>query len=202
MTRLVLLRHGDVGCAPSLLGRTDAGLSAMGMAQAGAVRVPAGIIRVISSPLSRAIQTAELVTSAHEIEIDMRWREYDFGAFDGLPLSELADSPETKPLLDRFYDAPHTNPIPGSEAWEAFGSRMRAAVRDVVARGEAALVSTHAGVMRMVLAECCGLNFRTTWSLKVGHGCLLELRVGETGGKLWGEILGLEQNAHQREQML
>jgi broad specificity phosphatase PhoE len=81
---LILARHGRTAAnAQGLLqGRMDLPLDEVGREQARKIAVAlAAVDVVISSPLRRAVETAEALGKI--IEIDDRWIELDFGKLDG-----------------------------------------------------------------------------------------------------------------------
>ena len=91
---LTLLRHGRTAANKSglLQGRVDNELDELGWRQARAAAEALGEVdRVVASPLTRAVQTAEAF--GMPVEIDHRWIELDYGEYDGLPLRDIA--PET-----------------------------------------------------------------------------------------------------------
>jgi broad specificity phosphatase PhoE len=94
---LVLLRHGETewNAVQRAQGHADVPLNAVGHAQAEAVAgtlAGFGPVRLWSSDLARAMQTAEHVAAATglPIESDPRLREYDVGRRSGLTLDEFA----------------------------------------------------------------------------------------------------------------
>ena len=95
---LVLVRHGetDWNLSGRAQGHADIPLNDTGRAQAQAVaRRLAGFapVRLWSSDLARASQTAEAIaaTTGLTVELDSRLREYDVGERSGLTLDEAAE---------------------------------------------------------------------------------------------------------------
>ena len=90
---LILVRHGEsVATAQGLLlGRTDAELTETGRAQATAVPTlfERPVVEVRSSPLSRAVDTAELLGLGLPVVVDERWIEVDYGEFECQPLGDI-----------------------------------------------------------------------------------------------------------------
>src|SRR5262245_47131218 len=88
-----ILRHAATAWNEQgrLQGLTDTPLSPAGCSAAGNWRLPAPVDRWrrISSPLSRARQTAELVRPAAPVAVDSRLREMSFGLWEGRTLAEL-----------------------------------------------------------------------------------------------------------------
>jgi alpha-ribazole phosphatase len=90
---LILVRHGEsvANAQGLLLGRTDAELTETGRAQAGAARalVYDPVAEVRSSPLRRALDTAELLALGPPVVVDERWIEVDYGEFEGQKLGGI-----------------------------------------------------------------------------------------------------------------
>ncbi len=113
---LYIIRHGQTekNKANLLQGRSDIALNDTGRLQAVEVRdrlLAAGIHfdRVYSSPLVRAVQTAEIVTGMAPHVIEPRLIEMDYGPYEGMDLKNPA--PE---LMEFFRDLVH-HPARGAE---------------------------------------------------------------------------------------
>lgn len=96
MNAFYVLRHGqtDWNVAARLQGSTDIPLNDTGRQQArkaAEVLASEGIDRIISSPLSRALETAQLVGAriGVEPETDARLLERHFGLFEGMTIDEV-----------------------------------------------------------------------------------------------------------------
>ncbi len=193
---LDLVRHADTGRRGHLDGRSDPPLLAG--ATAAPCRRHAGIgwVRVLSSPLRRARETALALAAPLGLEVrpDARWTEFDFGDWDGrrgdeLPADELA----------AFHADPSRCLPPRAESWPAFGERIGAALRELaVCAGDDArpvLVVSHGGALRMALSQACGWPLAALWALRIDYGTRLRLRLESgDGGRLWGELLELAQS--------
>jgi probable phosphoglycerate mutase len=94
VTRVILVRHGetDWNVIHRLQGITDTKLTRTGLEQAERVahrlasKLKGEIAHVYSSDLSRAVQTADHILKAVELEslqLDERLREFDIGIFAG-----------------------------------------------------------------------------------------------------------------------
>lgn len=191
---LDLVRHADTGRRGHMDGRSDPPL-APGAAEI-ACRRHAGIRwgRVVGSPLRRAHDTALALAAplGLAVEVDPRWAEFDFGDWDG----QRADAVPSGALA-AFHADPLGNPLPGGEAWDAFGQRIAAALGALLDSSEGehpVLVVSHAGALRMALSRACGLPLPPLWSLRIDYCTRLRLRV-EAGddGRPWGELLELVQ---------
>jgi broad specificity phosphatase PhoE len=107
-------------------------LSALGRAQAEALgdRLrPAGMHRIVHSPLSRAAETAQIISSRLEapaiLEVDSSLREADFSRYlQGLPYWQI---PLRRPLW--FVHKAKRGILPGDESIEIMGNRVLDVVR-------------------------------------------------------------------------
>jgi broad specificity phosphatase PhoE len=126
---LILARHGRTAAnAQGLLqGRMDLPLDEVGRAQAQKLAVAlASVEVVISSPLRRAVETAEAL--GKDIEIDERWQELDFGCLDGRRRQDI-DVAVWKRLQEDVHYAPD-----GGESLAAMMLRVTPALDELLAR--------------------------------------------------------------------
>jgi ribonuclease H / adenosylcobalamin/alpha-ribazole phosphatase len=136
-TVTLLLRHGQtpMSVQKRYSGRTDAPLTDTGIRQAAAAAkrlAPAGIDAIVTSPLQRAVRTAEEVAATTGIPVltDDGFRETDFGAWEGLTFAEVRErwpSEVTTWLAD-----PSVAP-PGGESFTDVSERVTAALHRVLA---------------------------------------------------------------------
>jgi alpha-ribazole phosphatase len=159
----------------------------------GAVPKDLAIHSITSSDLHRALAGAETLATARDVAlfVDRRWRELDFGAWDGLaPQSVPSDA------LTLFWDDPDAYPPPGGESWSTLQSRVAEALTDLEDGG---LAVTHGGAMRAAVSVVTGLNHRQVWAFDLPYGALLSLRIwpghaqvgGQAGGQVGGQIIAL-----------
>ena len=174
MTRpavLHLLRHGEVELAGRMLGRTDSPATAAGIASCVEQAADLGVVRIISSDLMRATACADAIAAGKCIvSRDSRWRELEFGAWDGLAAADIDAA-----ALARFWDDPDAHPPPGGERWSMLVSRVAAAVANLPP--EPTLVVTHGGAIRAALATLCGFSLSQLWAFDLPCASLLSLSV-------------------------
>lgn len=178
--RLHLLRHGEPELTGRMLGRTDSPVTAQGLAACTARAAGLTVTRRLSSDLSRARACAEAIGPA---EVDPRWRELDFGAWDGMAASEIDPA-----ALGRFWDDPDTAPPPGGERWSDLVARVGAAISDL--SPEPTLVVTHGGAMRAALHILCGFDRRAVWAFALPYAALITLEVWD-GDPRSAQVSGL-----------
>ncbi|MET4898201.1 histidine phosphatase family protein [Sphingomonadaceae bacterium jetA1] len=178
--RLHLLRHGEPELTGVMLGRTDSPATAQGIAACVARAEGLAVARRISSDLSRARACAEAIGPA---TVDPRWRELDFGAWDGLPPDSIDPAARA-----RFWDDPDANPPPEGERWSDLVARVGAAIAELPP--EPTLVVTHGGAMRAALAALCGFDAHTVWGFALPYSSLLTLEIWE-GAPRTAQVTGL-----------
>jgi broad specificity phosphatase PhoE len=149
---LYVIRHGETAHnAARILQPPGVPLSERGVLQARRVArrlAGAGIARILTSDLERALATArelEAATGA-PLHLDARLQERSFGDLRGRAYAELG--------FDPF--APGYTP-PGGESWEVFHARVEAAWQAIRTHAEAAggplAVVTHGLVCRELVAR-------------------------------------------------
>ena len=136
MLTLVVTRHGltDRSEPEQHLGQhVDISLNDAGRRQAEALArrlVPVTFARVISSPLFRAQETAEIVGRGTRIETDPRLKEMDYGAWEGLTYKQLE---ERDGAFRREWElAPDRLPCPGGESGNDVATRVRGFLDDLL----------------------------------------------------------------------
>lgn len=173
---MFLIRHGitEWHRAGRVLGQRDIPLSDEGRAQAEAVAdllrgVP--LSELISSPLSRAMQTAEIVSSRFSLEVarDPRLIDFRLGKWTGMTYEEVATNPE----YQRFLADPLSERIPDGESLAEIRSRAISAVEQALEdspSGDAVALVTHAGIIRVVLAHYLGSHPANYHRIRVSPG--------------------------------
>ena len=160
--RLCILRHGRTKANEEgiYIGRTDYPLSEAGKEQLREMyethEYPK-VERVYSSPLERAVQSAQILFPDREITEVEDLQEMDFGVFEGLPAEELLELDTYKKWLKGGLD----NPPPNGESLRNMMVRCYTALNgiildmmkeDVTTAG----VMTHSGIL-MNMMSCFGL---------------------------------------------
>lgn len=131
-TRFLLLRHGQTAMSAARLysGRSNPALSELGEKQAAAaarrLAQTGGIDAIVSSPLTRTLQTAEAAASALGIKVRVidDLIETDFGLWDGKTFSEAH---EQDPQLHTKWLSDSSVAPPGGESLQAVNRRVKKA---------------------------------------------------------------------------
>ena len=149
-----LVRHGDTAwtLTGQHTGRTDLPLIEPGERQAIELRPRLMALcadRIISSPLRRARQTAELAMPDAVIEADDDLMEWDYGAYEGRRTAEIE---RERPGWRLFRDG-----SPGGETLEAVGARASRVIGRIRASGGTVLLFGHREILRILAVRWVGL---------------------------------------------
>lgn len=184
---LHLLRHGAPEWAGRLLGRTDAAPTPAGIGACARQAHGLDIATLVSSDLARAQAAARAIAVERNLALtlDPRWRELDFGAWDGLAPADVDAA-----ALSRFWDDPEWHAPPGGERWSDLVARVTAAL-DALSPSPT-LIVCHAGAIRAALAALCGFSQPQTWAIDLPYAACLSLRIWP-GEKRSAQITGLRR---------
>lgn len=117
---IYLIRHAQTqgNLERRYIGRTDEPLSDAGVACFCNLAYPA-VSRVITSPMKRCLQTAQILYPMQEPVVEENFRECDFGDFEGKSHAEL----ENNPAYRRWIALGGSQAPPNGESMEAFKRR-------------------------------------------------------------------------------
>jgi broad specificity phosphatase PhoE len=188
-TLVYLVRHGrtTLNAEGRFRGRLDPPLDAVGWREAEAAgrRLQAASpIRVFSSPLRRAAETAEALARATGAPMEL-WEDLvdvDYGAWEGLTADEARDRDPA--AFACYVGDPERAIPPGGEPLSQVADRM---VKGLLRMGEEYPGRTLAAVshdvpMRLVVARIAGLAGSAPWDLLVPTGSVICVAV--VGGHL------------------
>ncbi|WP_405894453.1 histidine phosphatase family protein [Streptomyces sp. NBC_01527] len=162
MGELILIRHGETEWSRSgqHAGRTDIPLTDAGVAAARTltpVLARRHLVAAFSSPLSRAMHTAELV-GLTGVTPDPDLMEWDYGGYEGMTAAQIQ---ETRPGWELWRDGvvPGDGGSPG-EQLQQVAARTDAVldrIRPLLHDGDVALVA-HGHLQRVLTARWLGLD--------------------------------------------
>jgi probable phosphoglycerate mutase len=180
---LVLVRHGEstANAAGLLLGRTDAELTARGRAQAAALRPLLGpVIRLVSSPLRRALDSAAALDAGRPVEVDPRWVEIDYGEHEARPLGDVPAE-----VWRRWRDDPDYRPA-GAETMAEVAARVAGACEELFATAGVGARSRDGDVV--VVSHMSPIKAAVSWALAADVGMATRLRssTGSITRVAWG----------------
>ena len=176
-TRLMLVRHGatEHSVDRRFSGHNDLPLSDLGRQQADALaqRLSAGppIAAVVSSPLPRAMQTAQAIADGVGAAVERvdGLIEVDFGEWEGLTFAEVAESFPAR--LREWMTSTRTAP-PGGESFDEAAVRVLATRDSLVARyaQSTVVVVTHVTPIKLIVRDVLQASPISLWRMHLDTG--------------------------------
>jgi len=207
--RLLLIRHAEStgNRQRRLQGRADFPLTRRGQRQArelAAAMSRLSVGAVCSSPIQRALHTAEAIAGhlGLEVEVEAALQEYDFGELSGLTWPEIR---ERRPhlieqLLSDSADFPR---YPGEEGREAFRERVCGAlwaIADRHAGEEAVAVVTHAGPIAVFLMDILQRGYQRPIPFTLDNASVSMVEIAEPQPfRPRAVVVGLNDTCHLTE---
>src|SRR5262249_34499435 len=114
---------------------------------------------VYASPLCRALETARILAAPHEASVETMpgLAEIHFGDFEGLSYDEI--QARFPGIYQQWMDQPTAVCFPNGEDFQKLRRRALARLSSILTRhaGQSVAVVTHAGVVRILLADALGI---------------------------------------------
>lgn len=187
-TRVFLARHGEADYETDLVTDDGGSLSPAGRRQArelGERLRGERIARVWCSPLSRAVQTAEIAAGVLGVDVVVRegLREYGVGALAGTAADEGA---ELGPVFGAWVAGDDAAAIPGGEGVAGIAARVAAVLDEVrdAHRGEGVLVVSHGGAIMTTVPVLIAAPRATAYDLVLPGGGHLALEGDDSGWRV------------------
>jgi probable phosphoglycerate mutase len=202
-TSFLLLRHGETPLSVDkrFSGLGDAVLTANGKAQAEAAAVrlsrePYRLDVIVSSPLTRARQTAEAVAARTglTVHVDEDLRETDFGHWEGHTFAEIQQKWPDE--LAAWLADPAVAP-PGGESFAATARRVERARERIVEEheGRAVLVVSHVTPIKLLVRFALGAPLEALYRMQLDLACLSVIDYYADGPTV---VRALNDTAHLR----
>ena len=184
ITDLLLVRHGqtDWNVERRIQGWEPVPLNDTGRAQARAAASLLADLKpaaVVSSPVLRAVQTAEILKDAlgwpDPVETHPGFGEFRMGDWDGKALSELWGAEAW-----RFYlDHPAETTFPRGESLADIRARAIGAANAVVSEkgGGSVVIVSHGGIVRLLTMAAYGLPLARYHSTHVDNASITHIRL-------------------------
>jgi broad specificity phosphatase PhoE len=169
---ILLVRHGETEWSRDRkhTGRTDIPLTETGRREAVMLRdalAGRSFARVLSSPLSRALETCRRAGLGDRVELTDDLREWDYGEYEGITTAEIR---EQRPDWYLWRDG-----CPGGETAADVGRRADRAIASLSGvEGDVALFA-HGHVLRVLTARWLGLGPEAGALFKLDTGTLSAL---------------------------
>ncbi|TCC65786.1 bifunctional RNase H/acid phosphatase [Kribbella pittospori] len=183
-TQLIFLRHGEtphtVEKRFSGSGGDDPALSDTGRAQAQAAaeylaRI-GGVDALVTSPMVRARQTAEVVAGKLGLEpvVDNGWVECSFGDWDGHTFAEVQ---EKWPDAMNAWLGSTTVAPPGGESFDACARRARSARDGLLSRypGKTVVVVTHVTPIKLMVRSVLQAPMASVFRMELRPATITEI---------------------------
>lgn len=162
MTKIILIRHALTDSVGNRLSGRTPGIHLNEEGKQQAARL-AKLLRemridaIYSSPLDRAIETAEEVATSRDIEVILseEFLEVDFGSWTNLTIGELKDDPRFR-LFNTFRSGTR---IPGGELMHEAQFRIVSGLEKICRRhnDQTVAVVSHADMIRSAIAWYAGI---------------------------------------------
>lgn len=177
--RIFLIRHTKVDITPAICyGRSDLPLAASFAADFQEVfsKLAPNLLeletRIYSSPLQRCLKLAQYLHKylhkyLHSTPlIDTRLLEYNFGKWEMQPWQAINDH-----YAQRWF-ADYVNiPAPEGENYRAMGQRVADFYQEIITSdAEQLIVISHAGVIRLLLAQILQMPLELSFNLSLDYG--------------------------------
>ena len=172
MTEIVFARHGETewNVQETFRGRIDIELNETGTRQAELLAEHLSdtkIEAIYSSPLKRALRTAETIAHHHQLEVKIApgLIDFDFGEWHGLSHGEVKN--KYKEFYAQWSNSPEQVRIPGGESLNDVRKRAIGVVDEVIAKHEGAVVlASHRVVNKVLICALLGLDNSHFWNIR------------------------------------
>src|SRR5688572_1993598 len=182
MPTLFLVRHGETDWNRSgqIMGERPVPLNRHGVAQAQRLAESLqgrSIEALYSSPVARAVQTADILSPALHLPVTVEGglTEVGVGQWEGRYWKDLTEDS----VRHNFYTRPQEARPPGGETLHEVQRRAVAAVERAGAgvRAGSLLFVSHADVLRAILAHYLRIDLQTAHQMRIDHASLTALEV-------------------------
>jgi broad specificity phosphatase PhoE len=189
--RLLLVRHAESqgNRELRLQGRREFPLTELGVQQADALAsrlAGASPAAIYSSPIGRAIQTAEIIGSKIGVPVTLepKLQEYDFGdAVSGCTWEEIRK--HHPDIIEGFRKSSSDFPrYPGEEGRQVFQERVRSAYQDISSlhQNDAnVVVITHAGPITVLLLDALSRPYQRPIPFVLDNASITTIEVNANG---------------------
>ncbi|WP_127044558.1 alpha-ribazole phosphatase [Chitinophaga solisilvae] len=134
-------------------------------------KLPQGNFDVYSSPLQRCSKLATALFG-EAVTTDARLKEMDFGNWEMQPW-EAIDRKELDDWANDFVLAK----VPGGESYEQLYTRSMELITELMEKDKDAVLVTHGGVIRSILAHATNTALADSFDLKIQYGRISHLHV-------------------------
>ncbi|PSL48915.1 alpha-ribazole phosphatase [Chitinophaga niastensis] len=133
--------------------------------------LPARPYDVYTSPLQRCEKLANALFGSN-YTTDARLKEMNFGSWEMLPWDDIS-----RTALRKWADNVVFEHIPGGESYEELYTRSIQLLDEVIAKEQDAVIVTHGGVIRCILAHVTDTALVDAFDIKADYGRISHLKV-------------------------
>ncbi|MCX7988690.1 MAG: histidine phosphatase family protein [Thermodesulfovibrio sp.] len=183
-TVVYLLRHGETdGPKRVYKGHIDIPLSKNGIKQVEKVSEKLREFQkkyelhkkiILSSPLQRALKTAEILSKSLEIELKVfdALKERSFGRWEGMAIDDIISAyPED---FERWRQNPAKFSPPEGESTIDVSERAKKAIEEIIRRykGYQVFITAHGGINRVILCNILNIPLENIFRIEQDFACL------------------------------
>jgi broad specificity phosphatase PhoE len=202
---LYLVRHGETAATQKgrICGESNISLNDEGFAQAnvlGSWFSDMEISSIFSSPLARAVQTADAIAKAIKMPTYFKHSgltEKKEGEWEGKTYWQLRD--EDPKAWEKWSNNPIDFAPPGGESVRSFVDRIDRALKDIINNyetGNRLVLTTHAGVIRGIILNCLNIPTENFFRLDIPTGSITKIEYSENFATLKYTSLTLESYSY------
>jgi probable phosphoglycerate mutase len=188
--KIYLVRHGKIEWlkGKAYIGQMDLSLSQEGIIQSQELRetfAEISLTQAYTSPLARCVQTLGILLFERNVPTVLvdALKEINMGDWDGRTIDEIKiNQPED---YQKRGQEINTFVPPGGESFKMLKTRVMPVFNSMIKEEckDAILISTHAGVIRVILSEIMGLSINELFKWKLPYGTVFELDYDEKNDK-------------------
>jgi broad specificity phosphatase PhoE len=202
---LYLVRHGETSATQKgrICGHSNVSLNDEGFAQAnvlGSWFSDMEISSIFSSPLPRAVQTADAIAKAMKMPTYFKHSgliEKKEGTWEGKTYWQLRD--EDPDSWERWSNDPIDFAPPEGESVRSFVARIDRALKDIINNyetGNRIVIATHAGVIRGIILNCLNIPVENFFRIDVPTGSITKIDYSDNFATLKYTSLTLESYSY------
>jgi len=176
MTELIIARHGETewNVTEVFRGQIDLDLNETGIKQAELLAgclSTSTIEAIYSSPLKRALKTAEIIARPHKLKVNVEpdLVDFNFGRWQGLSHHEVKE--QYGELYAGWLHHPEQVQMPGGETLEDVRTRIIRFRNKVIESHRGTVVSVgHRVVNKVIICALLGLDNSHFWKIRQDTG--------------------------------
>jgi alpha-ribazole phosphatase len=186
MIELFLVRHGETDSNVKNIysGWTDTPLNITGKNQALNLKKlleDEHLDYIYSSPLRRALFTAEIINSDRRLDIieDSSLKEFNFGIFENLSHEEILKKYQD---IYKLWSSLPSYRLSKGDSFESFYQRISDFSKNLLTNHDSGkvLIVSHGGVTRSIISYMLNLKPEDSWKFKINTGSLSKLLISKS----------------------